>query len=364
MMKTAIKILTLILCTASMTTMAFGVQKSRTVNLTVLNTGLYLKIPKDWKQRKVKDGIEVFIPEGKTQAQVFLYSVDFRASSERWQVAQTNLALDMRRNLVAQSTLDIGNIPLLITETTYVDKKVPMDAMTGLYYAAERHKLMFRLESPDSVYSQAKADWQGVFQSLQTTDGSVLVAEDPNRPLTQEEAAAKPKAVESTFELNAEKAKNKLKSKQKITLTSADRTVTLYYEKGWIATQTKSGWDWKLPKSPITLTMTISSTLDSPDPTTALLTTAGTQLSKFSAVTNRNEWVSTNKSGAAYDLLDRIGTSAENSKETIQDVEGFVSKGEFYLMFQVNSHKMLTKPEVNLIKNLFESMDLTWDGQS
>lgn len=332
--------------------------KATTTNLSVLDTGLYLKVPKTWKQKKVKKGIEVIIPEGKSAANVYLYSVDFRASSERWQVAQTNLALDMRRNLASQTTLDIGNIPLLLTETTYVDGTTQMNAQTGLYYAAARHKLMFRLESPSDVYTQAKTDWIGVFQTLQTTDGSVLVAEDPNRPLTADEASSKPEKVISTFTIKNGSGGPQPTKLPTITLETANRKITLAYPKPWTATQGNGNWSWNLVKPSIHLTMTISSTLDSPDPSTAMLTIAGQQLKDLAAVTSRNEWTFTNRYGASVDLLNRIGTSASNSKLQIQNVEGFVSKGEFYVIFQADSSKVLSNEAVEEIRKFLDSIDL------
>lgn len=345
-------------------TPAPSASKPTTVNLSVLDTGLYLKVPKEWKQKKSKKGLEVTIPEGKSSATVFLYSVDFRASAERWQVAQTNLALDMRRNLASQSTLDIGSVPLLLTETTYVNGPNQMNSLTGLYYAAARHKLMFRLESPTAVYGQAKTDWISVFQSLQTTDGSVLVAEDPSRPLTDTEAAAKPEKVISTYTIkngNAGAAPIKL---PKISLTTANRKITLSYPKPWVPTAGNGNWSWTLDKPKLNLTMLVASTLDSPDSSTALLTLAGAQLKDFAAVTNRDEWTFTNKFGASVDLINRVGTSTVNPKSSIQNVEGFVSKGDFYVIFQANSDKILSKEEVQEIRDLLNSIDLSGDAQN
>lgn len=331
-----------------------------TTKIVVLDTGIVIQVPSAWKQKKLRHGLSFVIPEKTGSAEVNLYSVDFRDSAEKWQTMQANVVVTSRQNLVSQTSLDVNSIPLLLTESTYSTKGVLKNALSGLYYAAMKHKLLFRIDSPSASYDQAKADWMAAFVTLTTTDGSTLTAEDPSRPLTAAEAAPKPTKVEGQVIIKADKPPVEKINGMKIHGETAARSVAIVIPKGWTAAaQSASNWTLKNEKEGLSLSMTLASTLDSTDGQTALLTVTGKDLDVFKTVTTREEKQGTNRAGAQFDWIMRAGMGAAGS---VHSYEALVSSGQFYLVLSLTGPGKLTGSQSDLLRQMADQISVAEDA--
>lgn len=337
-------------CFLASSCLAAAPQKANKV--VVLDTGIVLQVPQNWKQKKQRNALVLTIPEKTGDATVSLYSVDFRASAERWQTAQANVVVDSRKNLVKQSSLDVNSVPLLLTEATYSSKGVLRNTLAGLYYAAVKHKLLFRIDSPSASFDQVRTDWMAAFVTLATTDGSTLIAEDPSRPLTAAEAASKPtKVSKDVVILPAANQVEKLKGTA-ISGETAARQVQIIVPKDWTA-KAVSASEWVLTSAlkKVSVQMSLASTLDSSDPETALLTVSGKSLNDFSLVKQRDEKLGVNRAGAKTDWILRQGTGKSGILSTF---EASVSSGVFYVIYHLEEDSKLDGARLDALKDLVD----------
>jgi|GEM_PF-6466638 len=324
-----------------------------TQEIGIMDTGFAITIPTAWVQKKTRTDLTLTIPAstGTDGGKIKLFGVDFRGTIDSWQKDQVLVETSFRHTITQQSQEQVLGVPLLLTQSTYLDGTKNKTIETGILMVASNRKLFFRIES-DTASSQALfADWNDRLTSLRTINGSTPVVDDPSQPLTAAEKAKPDTLIPTVLKLGQGKKVFAIIGSVVIPGSAANRSVEIHLPKGWQFVKQASGWTISNPALGYPLLMVLASNLDSADAQPALLTQSANSLAKFTTVTSREE-----KAGAiniAGDITDIIFRKGRNQIGEVESVDGSVAMNEFYILISGTFPRQLKKNEEDIIRTLF-----------
>jgi hypothetical protein len=322
---------------------------------TINRTGFAFVRPKSWKVETTKREQRLTIPTAAKHGPAIMhfYTVDFRYKTSDWQDTQIAVASEFKRSIDRQWEEEILGIPLALTKTSGVDAHgVPDVVLTGLLYSASKNKMLFRLTCPAEDFDVANGAWREAFQTLRTTDGSVALADDPNKKLTKDELEPKPPSpLPVTVLGSGSKAPKPTKGAVVIPGKAGGKNAVIHLPVGWTAATQKDGtWIVTGRDLPGPLTMSLASTLDSEPVRAALLKLSSKSLDQFVAVKDRTDIDDErNKAGAVINAIFRAGTAA---KGPMSSFEAAVMSGDLYLLLHWQSTAPMTPAERRAIDML------------
>ncbi len=325
------------------------------VYFTAQGTGFAFLRPKVWKMEKTKREQSLFIPttKGHPDAVMHFFPIAYRLPSADFQQTQVVAAPDLKRSIERQWQEDIIGIPLLLTKTTGLNKQGKPDvALTGLLYSATVNKMLFRLTCNAEDFDVADAAWREAFQSLRTTDGLPVGAEDPNHKPTKAELEAKPAApLPVTMLGSGPKHVKYTKGPVSVSAKSGGKNAVIRLPAGWVAkSQSDGSWLLTAPGETIPVNMTLASTLDSDPPKSAMFKMGAASLDGFTSETDLSENDDlTNRAGGVVTSMWRTGKTAKGVRTTC---DATIVSGDLYLLLHFSSDLASVDAQRGAVTNL------------
>lgn len=294
---------------------AHAQEAEESLAFTSYELGITFNYPKTWETTTDKNSTKFrFSVDGSTTPAVLeVYSANFRAETDIWQISQKTVAEQMRHQVTRQWQEEILGVPLLLTQSTGKEQDKEMVIVSGLVYSATSRKLVFRLTAAATDFEKADFAWRTVMQSLRTIDGSLPKPEDPARPVT--DADLKPLTrppKKMVFKPQERDPATFIKGPVDVEVQAGGKAFKLHAPQGWAFEKTESGFVAKNAALGVDVAIGVFSTLDSEPPGKALLSQSGRSLENYSKVTKREEKGPTlSKSGANRVTIYREGTGTD-----------------------------------------------------
>jgi hypothetical protein len=312
--------------------------------VTYTNTALGLSFthPASWQVTTNKKWESKFlIPvEGSQQKSTLeIYPVPFDAETSVWQLTQTTMAKQLRRQVARQWEESIMQAPLLLTQVNATTKQGPRVELTGLIYSKTAKKLMFKLSSAPEDYEKTEFAWRTALQTLRTVNGDVLKADDGKGNRVKggkEDLQSVPTTIKVLDDSNKVKNGKPVKGPVVVKAKAGGKDVELRLPQGWSAEPKEDGtFILRGPEIAGTATVTVASTLDSDPAPKALFKASSVSLNDYLKVAKREEPpAEQTKAGAILGRVWRSGTSAKGDLFTCDAV---AISGDFYVVLAYRS---------------------------
>ncbi len=319
--------------------------------------------PKTWDvstNKKSEVHIILPVPDTQTTATIDIYPINFVSDPDVWQLSQQAFSKDLKREMVKQWQEEILGVPLLLTRVNYMERGATKTSTTGLLYASNPRKLMYRLVSAPEDFDKADFAWRSAMQTLRTFTNRPLTAQVPGKTGDPKEPVDLPTKPPKhiVFEGNGSGSRPIRKAEKAFDLVIANRKVQLRYPAEWTLKQETTGLI-SLSNAGLSVSVTINafSTLDSESPKRALFQTSSITLDQFVKVERRTEPPEgTNLAGATLAVVWRVGTAVNGPLRTC---DASVSLGDFYLIASYRSTDVArAAAEQKLVETLLDQLSI------
>jgi hypothetical protein len=283
---------------------------------------LQLDIPAAWKVQPTRNGTNLIVSGTKSPARVELYVTNYQGTSDDWQNLRKQVNSDMNRKIDRQWEEILLGVPLLMIRVNYNDPKEGGDIsmLDGLLFANTSRKFQFRLFAKPDEIAGVEEQWRNSMTTLRTMEGNLPEKEDGLSNAPASEPIARPG---ESIRLQPRKNSDVKLGPVSAAFTVSGRSGEMRLPQGWNVAGEAERRTLSHKDFPGEIKVLISSILDSPVPSAAILDEARRGADRFKTVASRENFGPiVNKAKTPYWLTVRKGrTETEDLVQMISVVD-------------------------------------------
>lgn len=306
-------------------------EANETVKFHHKESGFIYNYPKDWSYTKLRNADRfLFSADGQTTAELDIFGLAYSGEVDSWMEAQRVTASNQKRSVEKQWQEEILGVPLLLTQTSWVNEGREMVSESGMIYATTQRKFIYRLTSPKSSFDMARYAWRTVLQSLNTDDGVPPRPFDRTKGPGITEIGGAKRTIWKENDKGSKKPEKLVIGDLAVETMAAGKKTLLRYPTPWTVEKDGNKYVFLHPQVTGKVIIEALSSLDSLPPGRQLIQNSSQSLEGFMKVQKREEPLpAPSKSGMVMTYVYREGQSKDGYLLTL-DAVGSNSANEYW----------------------------------
>ncbi len=275
-----------------------GIQPAPVRIYTDPGADIAISYPREWTAEQKRGRTTLLFPVETATAEVELLNTRFLEPIEKWHEYQRQAAEASGWTIERQWQEDLLGVPLVLNRVRQRDRIT----VTGMLFARNDRKLLFKLSSDPAVFEQADADWKKVLLTVRTVSGQLPLPEDPNRVIPAEPPKQGKKTEKPTIK-DPEKPRPSIKIEpafeprpvqlpkgvQSLPAKAGGKDLVFFYPEAWTAKPVGDAFELSHPQVAGVVRVEPLAELDSGNPEEHLLKLSSRSLGDFSRVDSRRD---------------------------------------------------------------------------